>query len=301
MKWGAGRRRHGRLGLPNPTRRQERVSWLDRDLRARRRELLRRRWRVLVPPAGAFTLAAAGPAFAARDHPFVLGVVVGCLLGAGVVGGVFFVNLLDGTLLARLGRMFERDVGRELRETDGVYGVVSDVSFDGCNVDHVVLCPRGVLAVEVKGLLGRRRELERTHGRTDMLIQVQGGARKIRSLLRAGGLPGMGVWPVLVLAGPGAPEVPGGRDVEGVRVLAFRDSDTWRPQVAAPDPPVVLDEATARRVADVLLEHVRRRAEYEEGVSATAMPALSVGALPGQRRQADAPVRQAQGRRRLRV
>ncbi len=93
----------------------------------------------------------------------------------------------------------------------------------------------------------------------------------------------MDVVPVLVLAGPGAPEVAGGQDVEGVRVLAFRDSDTWRPQLAALDRPVVCDEATARQVADVLLEHVSRRTEYEE--KASAGPAAPAGAVPGQRQR----------------
>jgi len=294
MGWAVGRGRHGTLALPNPTRRQQRLSWLDQDLRQRRRELLRRQWKVLLLPAAAFTVAAVGPAVAVRDQPFLLGAVVGCLLGAMAVGGTLFVNLLDGTLLARIGRMFEREVGQELRETKGVYGVVSDVSFQGCNVDHVVLCPRGILAVEVKGMLGRRRELAHMHGRSDKLAQTHAGARKIESLLRSGGLGGAPVSPVLVLAGPGVPVMDGTESEEGVRLLAFRDSAAWRPQLATTDLPVVLDEATARRAAEVLLEHTRKRTDYErDQASARRAPA----AVPGQRRGAAT----SSGRRRARV
>jgi hypothetical protein len=263
MGWGLGRRRHGTLGLPDPRRDQQRLSWLDRDLRQRRHDLLRRQWKVLLPPVAAFAVAAVGPAAAVREHPLLLGGVVGGFLGAMVVGGAVWLNLLDGTLMARVGRMFERDVGRELRETAGVYGVVSDVSFESCNVDHVVLCPRGVLAVEVKGLLGRRQTLEGLHGRTDKLAQTRGGARKVQSLLRAGGLGEVTVTPVLVLAGPGVPTLTGDEYEEGVRVLAFRDSDAWRPLLAATDRPALLNEATARRAATVLLEHTRQRADHD--------------------------------------
>lgn len=55
------------------SRRRRRASWLDRDLRARRRQLLRSRWRELSCALGAFAVSGALVAALVRQWPFLVG------------------------------------------------------------------------------------------------------------------------------------------------------------------------------------------------------------------------------------
>ncbi len=83
-----------------------------------------------------------------------------------------------------------------------------------------------------------------------MLGQARTGARRTTALLHQHGLD-VQAWPVLVVAGAGAPELLGGRQVfDGVTVVMWRDIDSWRPRLAARQH---LDVATAGRAADALL------------------------------------------------
>lgn len=212
-----------------------RSTWLGRDLRARRRELLRSFWWPLTAIAAAFTAGSTPLVVVLRHHPWLQGATVGVLLGAGAVGLRFLLALVDGTLLARIGRWHETNVGDDLRQTPGVYGVLSNVPFDRVDVDHVVLTPTGCYAVEVKSLLGHQEPLDTTWGLPAKIGQADEGARRIRLFFRSKKLD-IPVTPLLVLAGPGAPDLPDTGVVHdsGVRVVAHRNSSTWLRRVAAP-------------------------------------------------------------------
>ena len=184
-----------------------------------------------------------GLAVLEAGHPVARAAMLG-VVGTAAAGSLLFgLVLADGTLLARLGRMAEEAVGDELRGTPGVYGVVSNLPFACSDVDHVVLAPAGVLAVEVKQIHGLRRGVSADRW-SGMLEQARTGARRTTVLLHQHGLD-LQAWPVLVVAGAGAPELPGGRQViDGVTVVSWRDSDSWRPRLAARQH---LDVATAPR------------------------------------------------------
>ncbi len=277
MGWWRDRRGYGRLRLPVDRRRRRRASWLDRDLRARRRELLRTRWPDLVKLLIAFAVADLSLVVAAHSHPIVQAAVVGAYLGAMGVLMAVFLAVADGSLLARFGRMVEGDVGKELRRTPGLFGVISGLSFDRVDVDHVVLAPTGGYAVEVETLLGRRESLAGTYGLAQKVDQARRGARKVQLLLASRGCA-LPVRPVLVLAGPGSPLMSGPVDLDGVVVVVFRDSDVWRPVMARPGDTLRID--AARHAATQLLAYDAGRVGHE---------------LPGQRRRHTA-ARAGQGR-----
>lgn len=67
------------------------------------------------------------------------GVVVGAYLGVVTVALLVVLAIADGSLLSRLGRALEDEVGSDLHEAPGVFAVVSGVSFAHRDVDDVVL------------------------------------------------------------------------------------------------------------------------------------------------------------------
>lgn len=269
MRWLRDRRGYGQLRLPHNRYRRRRNSWLEQDLRTRRQQLLRANWRELAKIAALFTFAALALCVGAREHPLLQTGIVGAFAGAATVGGAGFLALADGSLLARLGRSVENDVGDELRTAPGVYGVISAVPFEHFDVDHVVLAPKGCFALEVKALFGRQQTLKETYGLDNKIRQARHSATTVQKLLRSHGVD-IPVRPVLVLAGPGAPSLNGEvHQRDGVLIVAFRDSDTWRPVMASPtDPDHALPPRTAAAAAEHLLGFCARRDKHQRAVSA---------------------------------
>lgn len=238
MGWLRDRRGHGELRLRLDRRTERRAAWLDRQLRARRRAVWRTHSRLWVEWAAGFGLLLASLALLESGHPQARAALLGAVATAAAATLGFGLMLVDGSLLARLGRMAEESVGDELRGAAGVYGVVSNLPFELSDVDHVVLARAGALAVEVKQVHGLRRDLPQPR-LAGMLEQTRTGARRAAAVLRQSGVP-VEVWPVLVLTGAGAPDLPGGpprcrgrhrRRVAGQRGLA---AEARRPQAARP-------------------------------------------------------------------
>lgn len=151
----------------------------------------------------------------------------------------------------------EWEVGAEIRRTRALYGTVSGLSFDRLDVDHVVLAPSGVYAVEVTSLWSRQVALEDVLGLSRMLDRARREARKVGLLL--GSVPAVAdVLPVLVLAGPGAPDLRAPMTVEGVWILCFRwTQGRWAELLDAPWRR--LDHASAEAAAAVLQDYARSR------------------------------------------
>ncbi len=131
--------------------------------------------------------------------------------------------------------------------------VVSSVPFDRCDVDHVVLAPRGVFAVEVKFMMGQPQPLGRVRDLDLHAAQAKRMADRVRRFLAQHGIDGR-VHPVLVLAGPGAPDLAGKpvRRADGLVVVAFRDSDYWT-ELLVRATPRTLEIEHARVAANALL------------------------------------------------
>ncbi len=147
VEWVRDRRGHGLLRLRLARRVERRATWLDRQLRARRRKAWRSHRRLWASLLACYGLLMVGLAVLEPGHPVARAAMLGAVGTAAAGTLIFGLVLVDGTLLARLGRMTEEAVGDELRGTPGVYGVVSNLPFACSDVDHVVLAPAGVLAV----------------------------------------------------------------------------------------------------------------------------------------------------------
>ncbi|CCH89541.1 conserved protein of unknown function; putative NERD domain [Modestobacter italicus] len=216
------RRRYGALRLPVDRRRHERVSWLDTDLRTRRKTLLRSRWKDLAVILVALAASALGMCVTVRHSPLLLGLVLGVYLGAIAVSTVVFLSVVDGSFHPRLGRLVERSIGTNLRRIPGIYGVISDVSFEHVNVDHVVLTSDGCLAIEVKSSFSRRQDLAKVPDLAGKVSQARDGAQRVQRLLRSRGVD-LAVRPVLLFTGPGAPFMPPVVQYDDVTITGFTD------------------------------------------------------------------------------
>lgn len=195
-----------------------------------------------------------------RHWPFLIGLVVGAYLGALTVLLLVLLPIADGSLLPRLGRGLEDEVGRELQKAPGVFAVVSGVSFVDRDVDHVVLARAGCFAAEVKATFDRRRRLDRVPDLRGKLAQARDGARQIERLLASRGVP-LPVTSVLILTGPGTPEMAVADWHDDVLVVPLRNGHPWGPQLADLDP--TLDEVTAQVAASELLAYRSQRTDYE--------------------------------------
>lgn len=261
VEWLRDRCGYGELRLRLRRRQERRAGWLDGQLRERRRAVWRSHLRLWMSWAFGYGLLLAGVWFALPNHREERAALLGAVATAAAGTLLFALMLVDGTLLARLGRLAEEGVGDELRTADGVYGVVSNLPFDSADVDHIVLARAGVLAVEVKQIHGLFRFIPKPR-LAGMLDQARTGARRTSALLRQHGVP-VSAWPVLVLAGAGAPDLPGGRQViDGVTVVVRRHSKQWLPRLQDGER---LDRDTARKAADALLSYRARRWEHERG------------------------------------
>ena len=141
------------------------------------------------------------------------GLVTAFLLGAGIATAIATVVVLmgmDGARGYREGREAESWTAKLLQplRKDG-WTLVNNVEFKTENIDHVLLGPRGAIAVETKfsargwdltaPAVGKTR-LRGAWWRQQLLDQANHQARKLRLLLHAGGVD-TEILPLLVLWG----------------------------------------------------------------------------------------------------
>ncbi len=166
------------------------------------------------------------------------------------------VLLLDGSLLRRIGRSVKSDIGDELRRVPGIYGVVSTLLFEGCDVDHVVLTPSGIWVLEVKWFMTPADELDRVWGLPGHLEQARQAARRVSGLVRSSARD-IPVHPVLVLSGPGMPTVGPPTVHDGVRVVNATSRKGWQTLLAEGEAVWTLGEARGAADAPVRLRDTR--------------------------------------------
>lgn len=168
--------------------------------------------------------------FVALITPALVPYFVGAAAASYCWALLFVANAADGTWLQRLGGEAEQSTSESLKvlRRRG-WHVFDAVEFDRFDVDHVLVGPGGVFALETKrssvpvtvhndGLAGFYRG--------DPAQQARVGAEKIRRLLKSYKID-IAVRPVVVVWGPGVPELPGGSvvldgDPNGVIVIEGR-------------------------------------------------------------------------------
>lgn len=162
-----------------------------------------------------------------ESHAFLLGV----LLTLGVVGELSAVHLASGTHQRTLGMLGESatvdaacGLWHRLRGWQHIDGLYFQRHGD---VDHTLIGPRGVYAIETKWTSEEWSvvdgQLRGAHTGT-LLLQAHDSAERIRLALNYGPERlNVEVRAMLFLWGPGAPNIPGGfRDIDGVRVVEGR-------------------------------------------------------------------------------
>ncbi len=172
--------------------------------------------------------------------------VAGCVLGTAPTFGYVFV-IGQGLAHRQMGPEAERWTAEELAKLDTrKWRVIHDVMLEGENVDHVVVGPGRVYAIESKWTTGERRFLR---GAAD---QAQRRARKLAEELDARGVARK-VIPLLVVWGPGI------RDkwepkatLEGdTRVVAGVYAESWLDKMTDAANHIGLDFAAYKAVEDV--------------------------------------------------
>ncbi len=139
--------------------------------------------------------------------------------------------------------------------------VIDNVAFEQVDVDHVVVTPAAVLAVETKWH-GRSSSAghERDRARRDR-DAARRGERKISSLMLASGLRDvMPVVPVLVVWGPGSPDLGNGyRLVDGVYVVDGNHPELWSHLFRT----ACTFRSVRHQIADAIATFALERAEFE--------------------------------------
>lgn len=145
-----------------------------------------------------------------------------------------------------------------LRKLKG-HAVVHGLKFHGFDVDHVLVGPSGVTAVETKWT---SRDLDISKGVTERRLTrnlqdaTRGAAQIDLYLRRAAQLEG-GVRPALILWGAGVRDIPGGQTtVGGVDVFVGRQAREWR---ATSFGQQVLDEWPRRAALEALTFQEQRQ------------------------------------------
>jgi len=138
-------------------------------------------------------------------------------VGAFIVGYAWLMvaalDATDGTFLRRQGGAAEVLTREQLRPLlrQG-WALIDAVEFRSLDVDHVLIGPGGVWAIETKtSMVPMTMRPDRVDGlyKGDPCAQARSGARKIAALLRSYDLD-LNVTAAVVLWGHGAPEIPGG-------------------------------------------------------------------------------------------
>jgi hypothetical protein len=162
---------------------------------------------------------------------FVVGVAVAAL------GAVFLFAFLLSTgsifsLVGVLGESFTKDDIKTALKRGEVWGAVHNIEIGAFDIDHLVVCPRGLFAIETKAHIAKVDAKRRRAA----IEQAKHAARKAEQLMMSAHVkrPSV-VSPVLVVWGKRANrDIPSdGREVDGVYVLAGPDLPAWLATQAA--------------------------------------------------------------------
>jgi hypothetical protein len=224
-------------------------SWARAQGRRRQYAFVRKNWRfvsVTVLVAAAVTV---GVTFLTPNH-FVKGMVVGAGAVATFGGIAVLVLLVTGTAQTGMGATAEQWTASELRPLRKVGGrVINNLALQRWDIDHVVILPGGVFAIESKWS-GSGWNLERPSDQLAAAIgQVRSNARDLKLWTPVRGLGVAEVQPVLFLwGGTGITKPTRPRRIDGVDVVyGIQAAEVWRSAISRPDadgaiPPEAIDQ-----------------------------------------------------------
>jgi len=171
----------------------------------------------------------AGYTVVAEPSAFLSGLIIGVVATALAAAFLIMFLVTSGSALTLAGAWAEDFVNDEIkkaRKRGHVWGAVPNIEVGGFDVDHLVVAPGGIFAIETKA---HTRRISRATASAD-LEQARESARKASLILQSKqvGLP-QPVTPVLAVWGRRATEtVPNeGRLVNGVHVVPVPALADW--------------------------------------------------------------------------
>jgi len=214
--------------------------------------LQRNRWRLFVLVGGYGLLSGAISLFVPA------GWWSGAYSGAVCVGLLWAVSWfasLDGTLFARAGSWAEEWTSQALRKNAAGCAVVDDVPLGGRNLDHVLVGPGGVVAVETKW---KSKWRDRQHKLKDLELeraQAALQAEELQTILHSLG-HSVRVRPMVVAWGPG---IPTDETFVGFGAVGMLVGDRWRDW---PERALARDSLSPHDVEEIAMELSRFAEEY---------------------------------------
>lgn len=191
----------------------------------------------------------------------------GILVGATIIGAAWWVREMAEILAAGAerdrkganGEEFTASVLRPLLRHG--WRVVHDIEYFGTgNVDHVLIGPGGVIAIDSKYTTEKLWVTPKAIGgsRSNFIGQAKYAAGLADRALQELGLGHLTVEPALAFWGPGAPTIEGGYiTIQNTLVLDGPSAASWRGALLAREQ--VLDQQTTRHVAAQLKNFVPAR------------------------------------------
>ena len=178
---------------------------------------------------------------AAAESAFQRGVI----LGAAVIGAAWWIREITQALAAgaerdrkgAFGEEYTASALRPLRRHG--WHAVHDIEYRGDgNVDHLLVGPGGVLAIDSKYTTERLSVTPKaiSGSRRNYIGQAKYAARLAERALAELGLEHLTVEPALVFWGPGAPAIEGGSvTIQGTLVIEGLRATAWRKALRARD------------------------------------------------------------------
>jgi hypothetical protein len=213
-----------------------------------------RRWRsylgLVAVTAGAELVLWLAPPF--RYKEFYAGWILGAVT---ILVALSVARFDDPQVRGHLGEQFSLEALRKVRG----WLVVENLRFEHTDVDHIVVTPSGVLAVETKWHSRALPAADAARKRHD-LAAARAASAKVRSFLRSKKLlDGIAVMPLLIIWGPGSPTLPDGyKVVDDVYVVDGDHPELWAHRFNAP----LLSAKRRAAVHEAFIAYLRQRAEH---------------------------------------
>ncbi len=239
-------------------------EWARKQRTERRQEFVRRNRRVLLIFGAYMTaLVVAAVLFLEKTGPpsfawFTAGAVAASAIW--IVREIM--DSWSGASLMTAGADAETATAEELTAIKN-HRLVHGLYLAGFDIDHTVVGPSGVKAVETKWTSRSINPTLSHEQRLDnYLHQARRGAHQIKIFLKHAANLHLEVDPVLVIWGPEIASIPGGRrEIDGVLVLVGRQASEWRRHGFDEE---VLDEWQVAAVVGALEHQLRRQVSIRE-------------------------------------
>jgi hypothetical protein len=140
-------------------------------------------------------------------------------------------------------------LSRDLLDAVPQWRAVHELPLDGRTVDHVVVTPLAVLAID-STWWGPAGDDVRAHRRKQAVERARRNARSVQDLLAGHGLGALPVWPVVLTWGPGAEDTAVGL----VDVVSGTDAGAWTTAHSSG----AIPDAVAEQVHAALLDNQAR-------------------------------------------